>query len=248
MNRLAFTTLATPDWAWGEIVGRAVEYGYQGIELRGVEGEMDLSKARPFTPGNLAATKRELDARGLPVCCVDTSCRLHDPEVEKNLDEARRHAELAAELGAPYIRVFGDKIPPEEPREAVLERVVAGLLALGEHARGTGVQVLIESHGDFARTADLREVLTRAQHPAVGVLWDVHHPWRFEGEPVAETYGRLRGRVRHTHLKDSRRTPGGVRYCVVGEGDVPLDEVLGLLRADGYYGWLSFEWEMRWHA
>ncbi len=57
---LAFTTLACPDWSWEQTVQKAVEYGYQGLELRGVEGEMDLTKAAPFTGNRLSATKREL--------------------------------------------------------------------------------------------------------------------------------------------------------------------------------------------
>lgn len=247
MYRLAYTTLACPDWTWEQILDRTMEYGYQGIELRGLEGEMDLTKASPFIPNRLAATKSELESRNLPICCVDTSCRLHDPDVETNLDEARRHIDLAADLEAPYIRVFGDKIPPEEPRDAVLERVVNGLMVLGEHAQGSGVQVLIESHGDFSRSEDLSAVLQRAQHSQVGVLWDVHHPFRFYGESVQQTYSRLKERIRHTHLKDSQATDNGPRYCVVGEGDVPLQEVLRLLHEGGYEGWLSFEWEKKWH-
>lgn len=247
MYRLAYTTLACPDWTWEQILDRTAEYGYQGIELRGIEGEMDLTNARPFTAANLTATQRELAERGLPVCCLDTSVRLHDLDTEKNLDEGRRHIELAAELHSPYIRVFGDKIPPDEPREKVIQRVVSGLMALAHHAEGTGVQVLIESHGDFSRSEDLAEVLEQAQHPQSGVLWDVHHPFRFHGEPVAQTYNRLRDRIRHTHLKDSRATADGPRYCIVGQGDVPLDEVLRLLHDDGYNGWLSFEWEKKWH-
>ena len=31
-----------------------------------------------------------------------------------------------------------------------IEQVVKGLLALAQHAEGTGVEVLLESHGDFA--------------------------------------------------------------------------------------------------
>lgn len=53
---LAFSTLACPDWTWEQIVQKAVEYGYQGIELRSVEGEMDLTKAAPFMGSRLAAT------------------------------------------------------------------------------------------------------------------------------------------------------------------------------------------------
>lgn len=247
MYKLAYTTLACPDWTWEQILERTREYGYQGLELRGVEGEMDLTRARPFTPANLAATKRELADRGLPVCCLDTSVRLHETDASASLDEGRRHIDLAAELGSPHVRVFGDRIPEGEPRESVLERVASGLIALGQHAEGTGVQVLLESHGDFSRSEDLAETLARAQHPNVGVLWDVHHPFRFQGEPVSETYNRLREWIRHTHLKDSRATPEGPRYCLVGQGDVPLEEVLRLLREGGYDGWLSFEWEKKWH-
>src|SRR5260370_26917523 len=72
---LAFTTLACPDWSWEQAIQRAVEYGYQGLELRGVEGEMDLTKAAPFTASPLPATKRELKKRGLAIPCLDTSCR-----------------------------------------------------------------------------------------------------------------------------------------------------------------------------
>lgn len=245
--RLAFTTLACPEWSWDEVLERAAAYGYAGIELRGIGPEMDLSVASAFSPRETPARRRELEAHGLAVCCVDTSTRLHEAD-GGGLDEARRNLELAARLGAPSIRVFGDKVPPDEPRERVLDRVVSGLGTLAGDAEETGVDVLIESHGDFSRSVDLLAVLERARHPRVGVLWDVHHPFRFYGEPIGETYGRLGARVRHTHLKDSRLLPdGAVRYCAPGDGDVPLEEVIRLLRGDGYAGWLSFEWEKRWH-
>ncbi|MDQ3854935.1 MAG: sugar phosphate isomerase/epimerase [Chloroflexota bacterium] len=247
MHRLAFTTLACPGWSWSEILDRATEYEYEGIELRGIEGEMDLPRARPFLATELPKTRRELAERGLAIPCLDTSCRLHDPDTAANLDEARRSIDLAAELQAPYVRVFGDKIPSEEPREAVLARVAEGLGQLGEYAAASGVQVLIESHGDFAHTADLAAVLEAVEHPQVGVLWDVHHPYRFFGESLEATFDRLKARIRHTHLKDSRQLDGAVLYCAVGEGDLPLRECLELLYASGYDGWLSFEWEKKWH-
>lgn len=247
MFRLAFTTLAAPSWSWEETLDRAVEYEYEGVELRGVEGEMDLPRARPFVAAQLEVTKKELAGHGLTVPCLGTSCRLHEEEVEKNLDEARRNIDLAAELGAPYIRVFGDRLPQDETRDRVVDRIVDGLMTLGEYAQGAGVQVLIESHGDFSRTDDLVEVIHRASHPRVQVLWDVHHPYRFHGEPVAETYGKLHDRIRHVHLKDSSPTGDGPRYCLVGEGDTPIEESLQLLQSGGYGGWIAYEWEKKWH-
>ena len=245
---LAFTTLACPDWSWEQAVQRAVEYGYQGLELRGVEGEMDLTKAAPFTDSRLPATKRELSERGLAIPCLDTSCRFDQAtELDNSIDEGKRHIDLAGELEAPSIRVFGDRIPDSQSREKIIEQVVQGLLALAQHAEGTGVQVLLESHGDFARVQNLLDVMQAVHHPHVGVLWDVHHPYRFFSEPLADTYEKLKDRIRHVHLKDSVSTNGGVRYCLLGQGSVPVSEVLQLLANGGYDGWIAFEWEKRWH-
>lgn len=245
---LAFTTLACPDWSWERAVQRAVEYGYQGLELRGVEGEMDLTKAVPFTASRLLATKRELKERGLAIPCLDTSCRFDQAvEFDNSIDEGKRHIDLAGELEAPSIRVFGDRIPNSQSREKIIEQVVEGLLALAQHAEGTGVQVLLESHNDFARLQNLLDVMRAVHHPHVGVLWDVHHPYRFFSEPLADTYEKLKDRIRHVHLKDSVSVDGGVRYCLLGQGVVPVSEVLQLLASGGYDGWIAFEWEKRWH-
>ena len=245
---LAFTTLACPDWSWEQTVQKAVEYDYQGLELRGVEGEMDLTKAAPFTGNRLPATKRELKERGLAIPCLDTSCRFDQAaEIDTNISEGKRHIDLADELDAPYIRVFGDRIPDIQSREKIIEQVVEGLLALAHHAEGTRVQVLLESHGDFARVQNLLDVIQAVRHPQVCVLWDVHHPFRFFSEPLADTYEKLKDRIRHVHLKNSVATDGGVRYTLMSHGDVPVVEVLRLLASGGYDGWIAFEWEKRWH-
>ena len=245
---LACSTLSWPDWSWEQAVQKAVEYGYQGLELRGVEGEMDLTKAAPFTSSRLATTKRELKNRGLAIPCLDTSCRFDQiTQIGDNIEEAKRHIDLASALDAPYIRVFGDRIPDSQSREKIIEQVNEGLLTLARYAEGTGVQVLLESHGDFARLQNLLDVLQAVHHPQVGVLWDVHHPFRFFSEPLADTYAKLKDRIRHVHLKNSVPTRDGVRYSLMSQGDVPVDEVLQLLANGGYDGWIVFEWEKRWH-
>ena len=115
------------------------------------------------------------------------------------------------------------------------------------HSNVIGVQVLLESHGDFARVPNLLDVLQVVHHPQVGVLWDVHHPFRFFSEPLADTYEKLNDRIRHVHLKNSVPTSDGVRYSLMSQGDVPVVEVLKLLVSGGYDGWIAFEWEKRWH-
>ena len=45
---LAFSTLGCPDWTFEQIVNFAVQHGYKGIEVRGIQREMDLPKCKEF--------------------------------------------------------------------------------------------------------------------------------------------------------------------------------------------------------
>src|SRR5260221_14627655 len=106
---LAFTTLACPDWSWEQAVQKAVEYGYQGLELRGVEGEMDLTRAAPFIAKPRSSSSRFVAGSRLAIPCLDTSCRFdQEASIGNSIDEGKRHIDLADELDAPFIRVFGD--------------------------------------------------------------------------------------------------------------------------------------------
>jgi sugar phosphate isomerase/epimerase len=120
---------------------------------------------------------------------------------------------------------------------------MAGFLRqLGDIAAAHDVTLVLETHDAFSTGAQVAELLRQADHPAVGALWDLHHPYR-EGEDPEATMQLLAPYLRHTHVKDSREG----RYTLMGEGDVPLAEMIGLLRSNGYDGWISVEWEKRWH-
>lgn len=247
---IAFSTLGCPRWSLTRVVDEASRLGYAAVELRGIEGEMDLTK-RPELQGTaLGETKRRFAEKGVAISDLGASSRMHeaDPAVRAGqLDEGRRFIDLAHELGVPYVRVFGDKLVPGETREATVARIIDGLRTLGEHARGSGVEVVLESHGDFTRSSDLKEILTSVNLPTVALLWDAHHTVVSGGEAPAETWRALGPFVRHTHLKDSRPEKDGVRYVLTGEGNVPVRDTVRVLVEGGYKGYYCFEWEKMWH-
>lgn len=247
---IAFSTLGCPMWSWKAILEAADRLGYAGIEIRGVAGEMDLPKVPEFQGTRLAETKKDLAALGIVVSDLGASSRMHEKDPvtrEKQLDEGRRFIDLAQAMGVKYVRMFGDKIPEGEPREEVMKRVVDGFQAMAEHARPAGVTVLIESHGDFTRSADLAGILTRVGSPQLALLWDAHHSFVAGQEKPADTWAALGKWVRHTHLKDSRPEGSDRRYVLVGAGEVPVREQVKVLAGAGYEGFYSFEWEKKWH-
>jgi sugar phosphate isomerase/epimerase len=247
---IAFSTLGCPDWSFKTVLASADRLGFAGIELRGIAGEMDLTKVPELQGSRLAETKRDLAALGIVITDLGASARMHEKERavrDQQLDEGCRFIDLAHALGVPYVRMFGDKLPPGEAKEDVMKRVVEGFVEMAAHAEAAGVTVLIESHGDFTRSADLEAILHRVDSQAFALLWDAHHTFVDGGEAPKDTWKRLGARVRHTHLKDSAPQGADRRYVLTGTGQVPVREQVRVLAAGGYKGFYCFEWEKKWH-
>jgi sugar phosphate isomerase/epimerase len=244
---IAFSTLGCPAWSWNSVLSRATEWGYAAIELRGLQGEMDLTKRSEFTGDRLAGTLKELQTAGLRISDLGSSVRLHEENFAPQLDEGRRYIDLAHRLKAPFIRVFGDRVLPGKSKKATVDRIISGLRELGEYANGSGVGVLIESHGDFCDSPTLLEILTGADRPNVALLWDAHHTVVAGKEAPADTWRQVGRYVRHVHLKDSKPEGKEVRYVLTGAGNVPVRETVQLLAKQHYQGYYCLEWEKVWH-
>jgi sugar phosphate isomerase/epimerase len=259
---ISFSTLGCPKWPWTRVLEQASQMGFAAIELRGIEMKMDLPALPEFTGTRVNDSVKDLEALGLKISDLGASSRMHegDPKVRQaQLDEGRRFIDLAQKLKTPYVRVFGDKVPPGEQKRDVMARVIEGLRTLGEHAKGSGVAVLLETHGDYTDSPTVVELMKGAAMDTVALVWDAHHTFVAGKEQPAVSFAALKPWVRHTHLKDSRPEasaasgaapkPDGsdVRYVLTGKGTVPVREQVRLLKAAGYKGYYGFEWEKGWH-
>ncbi|MGE3315691.1 MAG: sugar phosphate isomerase/epimerase family protein, partial [Planctomycetaceae bacterium] len=209
--KLAFSTLGCPDWSWTEILTRGPNYGYQGVEIRLLRRETNLLEVAEFRAVDRARRRQELDEAGLAACGLASS--VHFDEFDRNarakeLGVGRQYVDLARELGAGFIRVFGDVLPSEDgTRRGALEWIAEGIDSLAEYARAVDVQILLETHGDFSDSRNAAELMRLVSAPNAGILWDTHHPWRFLDEEIEESFVRMKPWVRHTHWKDSVSEP-----------------------------------------
>lgn len=244
--KISFSTLACPDWNIGQAVDIATQCGYEGIELRFLQGEDSLWKLPDFQGAGLGRTKQRIRDAGLTVCCVDTSCRFDSPDAEERhrwIEEGQRMAVLAEELGAPGIRVFGDRIQEGESREATQGWIVE---CLGSLSGQTKVGVWLETHGDFSRSKDVKPIISQCEK--LDVIWDPAAAFVEARERPAESSQGIQTAIRHVHIKDLRWDENG-RWSPIltGEGEFPLAEMKDSMRAMNYEGFLSFEWEKKWH-
>ncbi len=193
---ISFSTLGCPAWTWKTVLESADTLGFAAIELRGLNGEMELPKVPQFVGTRLAETKKDLAALGLVVSDLGSSANMHenDPAARrKALDEGRRYIDLAQAMGVKYVRMFGDRLPEGEPKADVMKRVIDGFRTMAGHAKPAGVTVLIESHGDFTRAADLESILTSVNSPQFALLWDAHHSFVAASEQPADTFEKSAG-------------------------------------------------------
>src|SRR6202790_4111922 len=124
---LAFSTLGCPAWTWPQILDFAEQHGFAAVELRGLLGDMNLPARPEFAPDKIPAARRDVAAHGFKIAGVRSSAEMHlaDPQKRgQQLADGRNFIDLAAALGAPYVRVFGNKM--EGPREEVIARVSSG--------------------------------------------------------------------------------------------------------------------------
>jgi sugar phosphate isomerase/epimerase len=247
---LSFSTLGCPDWTFKQVVDFAALHRYQGIEVRGILRQLDLTKCDEFKKQNIPSTLQLMKEHHLELTDLGSSATLHFPESDerkKNLDEGKRFIDLAHEVKCPYVRVFPNNFPKDQDKNATMDLIAKGLLELGDHAKGSDVSVLIESHGDLLMIEDLEKVMKAAGHKNVGMIWDVTNMFIKTKEAPTIVYEKLKKYIRHTHIKDAKLVDGKIHYTRLGQGEVPIFEAIDALAQGGYEGYYSFEWEKLWH-
>ncbi len=225
MPKIAFSTLACPTWDFEQIVTAGIRDGYDGVEIRQVGGETDLLTVPAFDRSRRGASREFLKrartsagSRSFSICGLASSVRFDYPqesERDAQFSIGKAYVELAAELEAGFVRVFGDVLPASSKsasskpveRELALDQVADGLNRLGDFAAPHEIDILLETHGDFADSRAVKDLFGRINSPRVGVLWDTHHPWRFYEESPESTFTNLKPWIRHTHWKDSVTLP-----------------------------------------
>lgn len=244
--KIAFSTLGCPDFDWPDIYSMAKDLGFDGIEIRGLGKDIFAVQAQPFTESQLPETVKKLAKLRLEIPCLSSGCCLKFAErAEQNHLEIVQYIELASRLGTPFIRILAD-LEPYPMGEVDDEVVFAALQRLIPIAEEKGVTLLIETNGVYCDTARLRTLLDRLASDTVAALWDTHHPCRFGGESPGKTVHNLGAYIKYAHIKDSIMDNGAVHYRMMGEGDMPIDEMMRALRSINYEGFVSLEWVKRW--
>ncbi len=236
--KYSFMSFSTPELGWPETLEVARRYGYEGIEPR-----LDAGHAHGVevdaTPAERAAVRKRAADAGIAVACLATSLHYADPaDTEDMLRGTRERIDLAGDVGAKTIRVFGGAFPGDVSREQAIDLMAGSLGKVADHAAGRGVTLCLETHDAWCDPRHVAEVLRRADHPAVSANWDIMHPVRAGHATIDESFEALKPWIRHLHLHDG----GDDGLAPIGEGPIDHRRAIELLMTIGFDGYLSGEW------
>ena len=244
--KISFSTIACPDYSWVDIYSMAKDLGFDGIEIRGMGDDFAAYKAMPFTEANRPKTMAKLKALNIEIPCLSSGCCLKNREKEaETIEELTEYCKLAQQINAPYIRVLADleAAPNGEVDDAYVAQQLRKLAPIAEEY---DVTLLVETNGVYSDTRRLRALLDSVDSHKIAALWDMHHPYRFAGESPEQTVANLGERIKYVHTKDSVMEDGKVVYKMMGEGDLPIQEMIEALKSIQYTGYISLEWVKLW--
>ena len=238
--KLSFSTKGWHNSTFDEFCFIAKDLKFSGIELHNIHNRLFTDKDGAFHDYAAAKTVRKLYEMKLQIPCIDTICNLADDESkEDSINEINACIDIANNLHIPYVRV---KAYGKENYELV-SNIIAEVLPVCEQK---GIVVLIETSGIFCDTAKLRDMLDSFACDNLAALWDMHSPYFVKNEDPEITIKNLGAYIKHVHIKDAIKTDDGIEYCIIGEGKMPISEMMLGLRSVNFDGFISLEWVPEW--
>ncbi len=240
--KFSFSTKGWHGHTFEEFCEIAQSMGFSGIELHNIHNRLFTDKDGAFYGYASAATLRRLYEKKLQIPCIDAICDPADGKAfDVNLKEISECMRIAQTLKIPNIRIRAAK-----SGEQALESVISVLEALLPQAEESGVTLLLETAGLFAKTDGLRNVLERFASDRLAALWNLSASYFEGGESPEQVIKNLGAYVRHVHISDLAKMDGAYEHCLIGEGDLPIKDMMLSLRSVNYDGYLSLVWDPAW--
>ena len=235
--KLSYTIRGWKGRDWPQLCAAAVDTRLQGLEIDSVENPIMQQRMSPINPELAAAAHRRLAEQGLTVPCIGTARDFAAPDAADEIAGAIR---AAGDLLVPYVAVAS--------AQADVDGAIAALTPWVEEAERTGVVLLIKTAGTFADTGKLRDVLNHFASDHLAACWSVFDTWFVSGETAEKTITNLGAYVRHVRLSDGTPEEGTpyISHELMGEGKLPMQDVMNALRSVNYDGFVSLHWEPEW--
>jgi len=248
--KIAFSTVACPDWTFPQLAAKAESWGFVAAELRSFGyGSRDITCEPALTAP--AKLRGMLERVGLSICSLATSIRYDDPitppivglflDHEQMIRETKGAVDLAVQLECPFVRVFGFEIIGNEARKSALARIAGRLAKCVDYCRNSGVRIMIENGGSFPTAVDLAEIIDKVGHPLLCAAYSLPVA-AAAGENIGNGVNVLGENLVCIKVKDLKNG----KPCAFGEGHLNARATLESATNAGFDGYLVYEFDRAW--
>lgn len=204
--------------------------GLEGVELRsthahGVELTMSAEER--------ANVKALFADSPVTLAQYGTACEYQSPdpaELKKHIDDSLAFCQLAADIGAPGIKVRPNRLYDDVPVEKTVEQIGKALAEVGTYGEGLGVEIRVECHG--RGTSDpkiMRQIMDVADHKNVVINWNSNAVDMDENGSIDWSFDLLKHKIRYCHIID------------IGMYTYPWQDFFNKLKGIGFDGWCMAE-------
>jgi sugar phosphate isomerase/epimerase len=207
--------------------------GVLGVELRtthahGVEPTLDARARREV--------KRRFDDSPAVLVGLGSAECFDSPDpaaLRKAIETTKQFVKLSHDVESSGVKVRPNDFHKGVAHEKTIEQIGQSLNEVGQFAGDLGQQIRLEVHGQCCAPPTIKQIMDVADNPNVAVCWN-SNPADLAGKGLRYNVDLLKSRFGatcHIHTLDERR--------------YPFQELLDLLVAMNYDGWLLMECQSR---
>ncbi len=223
------TYLWAKDWDLPTLIANCEKTGVLGVELRtehahGVESSLNAQQRKEV--------RKRFEDSPVTLVGLGTNFAFHHVEpaaLKKDIEEAKEYIKLSNDVGGSGVKVKPNDLPKNVPPEKTIEQIGKSLNELGRFAADYGQQIRLEVHGSCSPLPTIKQIMDVADHPNVKVCWNCN-PEDLTGEGLVNNFNLVKNRFGDTvHVRE------------LNINDYPYQELMNLLVAMDYSGWILLE-------
>lgn len=186
-----------------------------------------------------------------------------DEAYEQEIERVKKEVDVANQLGVKLMRHDVSFKPPQEASiqqfEKDLPRLTEACQRIADYANQYGIVTSIENHGFYVQASDrIQRLIYEVDRPNFKTTLDTGNFLCVDEDPIAGVKNNINV-ASMVHFKDfyfrpeSWYNPGDgwlvttsgnyIRGAITGQGDIDLREVVKVVKASGYDGYISIEFE-----
>ncbi len=233
--KLSFTTKYMPPMTLPEYLKLAKEQKYSAVEIYDISSECFGGEKASFSSAGAFSTKRKLLNSGIAISQLDFPFFIDDKEnFEINVEKAKEIIVTAANINVGFVKAVA---------ECDKEKAEEFLNAIHKTAQQENVTILVETSGAYCKSSELCSLLESFASDSIAAAWNMYGTFFKASEDAETTIKNLGAYVKSVSINDADADGNPV---LIGEGKLPVAEMINALRSVNYNGYVAVEWNSEW--